>query len=141
MDQQFLLLAAAPKKARKLFFADPFIHHSVRQFLDLPVPSRIEDLEKDEIPGLVESCFVSHFKRGGPTFYIKARGEVDLAYVREGRFWPVEVKWTRDLRPEELQQVAKYPNGLIAARTRRAASILSVPVLPAPVVLLRAAAD
>lgn len=49
----------------------------------------------------------------------------------------MEVKWSRTLRPEEFKQVAKYDNGLIAARVRKATSILSVPVLPAPVVLLR----
>ena len=41
---------------------------------------------------VVEACVANHFRRVFPTYYIKAPAEVDIAYVRNGRFWPVEIK-------------------------------------------------
>lgn len=151
MDAAFVLpalredrLAGAPKKARKIYFTDPFIYHSIRSFLGGGALSggSGEDLEpvRDaaELARLVEGSLVAHLRRAVPTFYIKAEGEVDAAYVRHGRFWPIEVKWTRQIRPKDLKQVRKYPNAIIAGRVRDAHEISGVPVLPAPVVLLRA---
>lgn len=43
---------------------------------------------------LVEGTVVTHYRRYYPTFYIKAEGEVDVAYIEQDRFRPVEVKWT-----------------------------------------------
>jgi hypothetical protein len=43
---------------------------------------------------VAEACTVSHFRRFYPKYYIKEEGEVDIAYVDGGRFWPVEIKWT-----------------------------------------------
>jgi len=42
----------------------------------------------------VEGNLATHYRRYYPTFYIKAEGEVDLAYIDRNRFHPVEVKWT-----------------------------------------------
>lgn len=43
---------------------------------------------------LTEACVTTHYRRIFPTYYIKSKGEVDIAYVDENRFWPVEVKWS-----------------------------------------------
>ena len=75
-----------------------------------------------------------------PTHYVQAEGEVDAAYVRDDRFWPIDVKWTGQIRPKDLKQVRKYPNALIAGRTRDARELAGVPVLPAPVVAIRLSA-
>ena len=88
----------------------------------------------------MEACVASHLHRFYPTFYIKAQGEVDVAYVREGRFWPVEVKWTSQLRPKALKQIARYGNGEIWSKSRRTGEINGVKVLPLPLQLLRVAA-
>jgi len=32
---------------------------------------------------------ISHYARFYPTYYIKAEGEVDIAYISKGRFWPL----------------------------------------------------
>ena len=134
-------LNAAPKKAKKLYFQDPFIHHSVKGFLE----SDTKDLERGDVledqglvAGLVESLFPLHSRRFAPTYYIKSKsGEVDSAYVRDGRFWPIEVKWQSAPRPKDLKTVARYANGLVAARTNGRHQVDGVPIRPIPAVLLR----
>lgn len=139
-------LTAAPKKARKVMFTDPFIFHAVRSWLT-PVrdPYRHQVtplLSEPEWAGrLVEATVVTHYRRYYPTFYIKAEGEVDLAYVAQNRFWPVEVKWSGQLRPKDLKQIAKYSNGRILTQSKQFGRILGVPTEPIPVALLRLAAN
>ena len=41
---------------------------------------------------LTEACTVDHAARFHPTHYIKAAGEVDLAYVAGRGFWPLIVR-------------------------------------------------
>ena len=61
---------------------------------------------------------------------------MDVAYVRDGRFWPVEVKWTNQLRPKDIKQVARYANGEIWSKGREVGEINGVRVLPLPLRLL-----
>ena len=135
-------LRAAPKKARKLMFADPFIFHSVRAWLNPvkdPFGQQVEPAIADSswVAMLVEACVATHYRRYFPTYYIKAKGEVDICYVDRNRFWPLEIKWTRQLRPKDLKQAAKYPNSRILGRTRQQGKILGLPVDPLPLALLR----
>ncbi len=135
-------LTAAPKKARKVVFADPFIFHALRAWLypvTDPYTEQIVPLlaDRDWNGKLVESCVVTLFRRHYPTYYIKAKGEVDIAYVDQGRFWPVEVKWTGQLRPKDLKQVALYPNSRILTRSRSRGEIAGRPAEPLPLALLR----
>jgi len=109
-------LSGAPKKARKVVISDPFVLHAVRSWLAPaadPYSERTLPLLADpEWAGrLAELCAGVHHARLHPTFYIKAEGEVDVAYVDKGRFWPLEVKWTGQVRPGDLKQLRKYPNG------------------------------
>lgn len=117
-------LSAAPKKAKKLYFSDPFIFHTVEGMLQKTVA--------DSAPGLVETVAVSHLRRHfGTTYYIKGnKGEVDVAVIQEGGFLPVEVKWTKQVRPEELKQIALYKNGLLLGKSRTPAMIGSVRYVP-----------
>ncbi|NVM20422.1 MAG: ATP-binding protein [Desulfobacterales bacterium] len=135
-------LAAAPKKARKLMFADPFIFHAARAWLAPradPYSRQVKPIvsDTDWAPRLAEACVVTHCRRYYPTYYIKAKGEVDVAYVDQNRFWPLEVKWTEQLRPKDLKQIAKYPNGRIFTGSRRCGEILGVPTEPLPLAMLR----
>jgi predicted AAA+ superfamily ATPase len=100
-------------------------------------PSLASVRDEHELARLVEASMVSHLRRFAPTYYIKAEGEVDAAYIRDGRFWPIEVKWTGQIRPKDLKQVLKYRNAMIAGRVKDAHEIEGIPVLPAPVILLR----
>ena len=138
-------LTAAPKKARKLMFTDPFIFHAVRSWLTPvgdPYREQVRPLFSDpEWTGkLVEATLVTHYRRYHPAFYIKAEGEVDLAYIAQNRFWPVEVKWTGQVQPKDLKQIAKYNNGRILTQSRQFSHILGVPTEPLPLALLRLSA-
>ena len=77
------------------------------------------------------------YRRLFPIYYIKASGEVDIAYVNKNRFWPVEIKWTHQLRPKSIKQIRRYPNGLILTKTRNSSKINGVPTEPLPLALLR----
>ena len=135
-------LGAAPKKAKKLMFCDPFILHAVRAWLEPstdPFNDQILGLSRDPVwaSQCVEACVANHLRRYVPTYYIKGQGEVDVAYVHEGRFWPVEIKWTGQRRPKALKQIARYSNGEIWSKSRQPGEISGVKVLPLPIELLR----
>ena len=135
-------LTAAPKKGRKLMFTDPFIYHAIGAWLDPgddPYVRRITPAlaDPDLTARLVEACVATHFRRYYPTYYIKGTGEVDIAYVHRKRFHPIEVKWTQQLRPKSLKQIARYPNGRIWTRSRQRGTIQGVPCEPLPLALLR----
>ncbi len=68
---------------------------------------------------------------------VQTKGEVDIAYVDQNRFWPVEVKWTGQIRPNKIKQIVKYANGLILTKSKKPAEIQGVPTLPLPLALLR----
>jgi predicted AAA+ superfamily ATPase len=60
---------------------------------------------------------VDHCKRWVPTYYIKGnKGEVDIAVVQDNRMYPVEVKWTKTIRSEDIKQIQGYKNGVILSR-------------------------
>ena len=135
-------LAAAPKKAKKVLFTDPFIYHAVNYWLqpvDDPFARQLKPVLADRqwSSKLTEACAVTHYRRKFPTFYIKAKGEVDVAYVDDNRFWPVEIKWTRQLRPKQIKQIAAYPNGRILTRSKVKGEIQGLPTEPLPLALLK----
>lgn len=65
--------------------------------------------------------------------YIKADGEVDIAYIDRDKFWPVEIKWTNQIRQKDLKQIMKYPNGRILSKTSHVGNLNKVPVIPLPI--------
>ncbi len=79
-------LKPAPKKRKRLMFADPFIFHAINYWLQPcgdPFEQQIKPLFNNPVAysQMVEACVVTHFRRFFPTYYIKAKGEVDIAYV------------------------------------------------------------
>jgi predicted AAA+ superfamily ATPase len=139
-------LTAAPKKAKKLMFCDPFILHAIRAWIEPvrdPFNDQILALSQDPVwaSKVVEACVTSHFHRFYPTYYIKAQAEVDIAYVYERRFWPIEIKWTSQLRPKALKQIGKYANGEIWTRSRQSGEINGIKTSPLPIQLLRVGAS
>jgi predicted AAA+ superfamily ATPase len=128
-------LTAAPKKARKLMFTDPFIFHAINAWIssqknnvEIQIKNTLSDAELSS--KLVDSCVISHFKRFFPTFYIKSEGEVDLAYVHNQRFWPIEITWASQLRAKDLKQILKYSNGRILTKTERSGIIQQIKTEP-----------
>ena len=135
-------LEASPKKAKKIMFGDPFIFHAVHAWLKPslnPYEERLLPVVSDpkKAGSLVESTVITHYRRYFSSYYIKAEGEVDLAYVEKGRFYPVEIKWTGQLRPKNLKQVAKYENSKILTRRKAPGEINGIPTEPLPLALLK----
>jgi uncharacterized protein len=133
-------LTAAPKKARKLMFMDPFIFHALRAWLfpvQDPYENQIQTALQDSVlcSKIVEACAATHYQRFYPTYYIKAEGEVDIAYVHENRFWPIEIKWTNQLRAKDLKQIIQYPNGKILTKSMQVGEIQQIPTEPLPIAL------
>lgn len=130
-------LTAAPKKARKVMFADPFIYHAIQAWLtesNDPYTQQIQPLliNSKDYSNLVECCVATHYRRYFSTYYIKAEGEVDIAYVNQNRFWPIEIKWTEQLRDKDLKQILKYPNGLILTKNSLESKIHNIPTMSVP---------
>ncbi len=133
-------LTAAPKKARKLMFTDPFIFHAIRAWIN-PVKNPYENQIKKALADselcskLVEACATTLYRRFYPTYYIKAEGEVDIAYVDKNRFYPIEIKWPNQLRPQDLKQIRKYPNGKILTKLSQSGSTEGIKTEPLPLAL------
>lgn len=128
-------LTAAPKKAKKLYFCDPFIYHAIRMWLDQEYKPLSDT---SVIPMLVETCVITHICRKNPTYYIKAEGEVDVAYIQDEQFWPVEIKWTNQLRSKDLKQIQKYKNGIILSKSNEQGMMHDIPSVPLPEFLYHA---
>lgn len=134
-------LIGAPKKAKKIFFTDPFIFHAISYWLKPtfdPFKNQIKALLHDsEISStLVEACVATHYRRYFPTYFIKGDGEVDVAYIEGKRFWPVEVKWTQQIQKSELKQLAKYSNGIVLTKWNERKTLDPFPTIPVPIALL-----
>ncbi len=133
--------SAAPKKNKKIYFQDPFIYHAAHAYIqqDLSFSFLQKTVENPTIAAeLVEGIVISHCKRLGPTFYIKAdKGEVDAALVYKNHFKPIEVKWSSQLRAPELKQIQTYPNGIILWNRAQQQLFNKTWVIPLPKFLLK----
>lgn len=134
-------LMAAPKKNKKIYFQDPFIYHAVHSFIELDrsfelIQKTLSDPRK--MAALIEGILISHCKRHYPTFYIKGQlGEVDVAFIQKNHFNPIEIKWTKQLRPEELKQIQCYKNGIILWNRGEERLFYEIPVIPLAKFLLK----
>ena len=111
-------LGAAPKKAKKIFFTDPFIGHALQAWLG--DSRKILPLTAEAKGVCAEGVVHQHLRRHGPSFYIKAEGEIDAVRLLKNttgpRFQPLEIKWTTQIRSKDLKQVRKYANGAVWGR-------------------------
>jgi len=134
---------AAPKKARKVMFTDPFVHHAVRHWLHPTADPLRETLlpwvqQPVAASHLVEAVVATHFRRILPTYYIKARtGEVDVAVVDGEVVEAVEVKWRTRLRRGDLDELGRRPGACVWAPVREPGVQDGVPVQPLGLELLR----
>ncbi len=134
-------LLPAPKKPRKIAFMDPFIFHALRAWLwptADPYQTQVITALNDNILStqLVKSCVATHFNRFFPTYYIKSIGHIDIAYVKQKHFWPVQIQWGNDLRAKEIMQMKNYPNSLILSKTQTYIDLKGIPMVPLPLALL-----
>lgn len=135
--------SAAPKKAKKIYFTDPFIHHAVQtmiQSIGDPWQEYLIPLmtgPEEAFSPYAEEVVITHFRRNYPTFYIKNGGEIDLAYIKEGSILPVEIKWTSQLRPKDLAFISEKKQGVVAAKVNRVFSLNHLMVVPIPLLLMK----
>ena len=135
-------LVAAPKKARKLSFTDPFIYHALKYWVSdaqgEPMVNINHDSEDPEISAaLVEAVVSNHCHRFYPTYYLKAACEIDVVYVYQKRAWPIEVKWRNQLRPKDVVQLEHYPKTRVFSKTTQINRIGSLSIQPLPWALLQ----
>lgn len=134
-----------PKKARKVTFTDPFIFHAINHWLQ---PSNHPQdqikatlADPNTTAALVEATVSNHFSRMYPTYYIKAAGEVDVAYIDRNSICPIEIKWRNQIRPSELKQIKTLPKGRVWAKQQQYLSIDALTIEPLPVALSQLAAN
>jgi hypothetical protein len=110
-------LTGAPKKNRKIYFRDPFIDHTISCYINpaLSFDQVSRDIKDNKFASsYVEAVAVDHCKRWAPTYYIKGdKGEVDIAVIQGTRIYPVEVKWVKNIRPEDIKEIQRYPRGIV----------------------------
>lgn len=130
-DQNTML--GFPKKARKIHFCDPFIMETIARWL--VAERRIG--QKDLSPIKAESIVASECKRRFPSYYLKADGEIDVILVEGRKFTPVEIKWTNQLRPQDLKQLSKYKNSVILTKNSIEGRIGEIKAVPLPLFLVK----
>ncbi|MFN3234910.1 MAG: ATP-binding protein [Gammaproteobacteria bacterium] len=116
-----------PRKDRKFHFSDPFICRAMRHWL--MKEGRIMQ-EVDE-SFLVESCVASHCRRFGRSFYFKGQGEVDVIYLKDQKARAIEVKWSSQLRANDLKMLKQFDDSIVLTKNLAEGSIehtLSMPV-------------
>ncbi|MFA4875688.1 MAG: ATP-binding protein [bacterium] len=137
-------LKASPKKEKKIHFNDPFIFHALHGWIhggkDLfPLARRTIEEGGDMMTAIIEGTIASLMRRQWESYYIKAEGEVDIVVVSGGTFFPIEIKYSRTLRRQELKQILKYKRGLIAYRGTDCGVMEGLTVIPIPLLAYIAA--
>lgn len=103
-----------PRKARKFHFWDPFILDTIKLWLERELElSTKSDMESVKI----ESIVAAHFKSHMPTFYFKGKGEIDVVTYRNKKATYIEVKWGKQIRSSDLEELKKRDNGIILTKT------------------------
>ncbi|MDO8493947.1 MAG: ATP-binding protein [Deltaproteobacteria bacterium] len=126
-----------PKKARKLHFWDPFIMDTIARWLHR------ERMIQEPIfpePSKVESIVAAHCMAKFPTYYAKGKGEVDVIAVHADGIHAMEIKWTKQLRPFDLQELKKFQHPLILSKEHEG-TMNEIPVQALPVFLLQLGRD
>jgi len=127
-------LAPALKKAKKIYFTDPFIANTICSCLGINPIS--DDL-------LVEGALITHVRRAFPTYYIKTAsgGEIDLAYIESKKIIPIEIKWTENIKPIHLKWLKKYKNSILGAKVNYESTIEGIRIVPLPYLFIRHSFD
>ncbi len=114
-------LKAAPKKAKKVYFTDPFIRHAVLSWLEAsPEPFHeiiLPSLEQPTVSSvIVESVVINHIRRHTIPYYIKGKGEVDVALVHKHRIWALEIKWRNQIRAADIKELQRFTHKVLLTK-------------------------
>ena len=100
-----------PRKNRKFHFLDPFICHTVSRWLQREGYAH----ETIHESFLVESSVASYCRQQAHTFYFKGYGEVDIIMMQPDPL-AIEVKWTNQIRPNDLKTLKQFQHSLILGK-------------------------
>lgn len=128
-------LSGFPKKNKKFYFSDPFLERTI--FSILKKQQLFAHHIKPDEAHLVETVAITHYARKWPVFYLKSEGEIDMVIVHQGLFYPVEIKWTSQIRPKNLKQLTKYSNSVILQKRKKPGIIQGIPMRPLILELLQ----
>jgi predicted AAA+ superfamily ATPase len=118
-----------PRKNRKFHFFDPFIYHTICRWLERT--GYLQDRDKTNEAILVEACVAAHSYRNGKTFYFKgSSGEVDVIWLIKKRIQAIEVKWTKQLRPNDLKMLEHFENSLLLLNTETVGNVGHIKTMP-----------
>ncbi len=115
-----------PRKDRKFHFFDPFITHTIHQWLQREGQATATPLEST----LVEACVASHATRLGKSFYFKGQGEIDLIMLSEGHPHAIEIKWAEQIRPADFKMLKQFEHATILTKTPQSGHIEGIKSLP-----------
>jgi len=115
-----------PRKDRKFHFLDPFIQHTIYRWLTREGHQIATNLEST----LVEACVASHCHRYGKAFYFKGQGEIDVIWVTEKNVYPIEVKWSNQIRSNDLRMLKQFTNSIILGKENRIGFIDNIQMKP-----------
>ena len=101
-----------PKKARKFHFFDPFICQTIYRWLQREgyVTATLNEAD------LVESVVASHCHQRGLAYYFKGKGEVDVIWLHDNHVRAIEVKWTNQVRPADLQTLKQFKDPMVLTK-------------------------
>lgn len=115
-----------PKKDRKFHFFDPFIYQTL--FCWLKKEGLIHSEASEHV--LVESCVASHCIRLAKTFYFKGQGEVDAIWLKDNIPYAIEVKWSNQLRPNDIKTLKQFHNSIILTKLTTKGTIEGISSMP-----------
>jgi hypothetical protein len=124
----------AYKKNKKLYFADPFIHHTIHAWIkDSAAPFQLAEqqvFDSVAVSKLVESTVGVHLLRHyAKVYYWQNRKEIDFVIVHNGKIVPVEVKFRKTIDAAELAYLKTFPKAVAVTQSdlKLAGNILLIP--------------
>lgn len=115
-----------PRKDRKFHFLDPFIQRTIHRWLTREGFANGEMSEAN----LVEACGASHCYRFGKVFYLKGQGEIDVIWLKNKKFTCIEIKWSKQIRSNDLKMLKQFPNSMILGKNPQKGNIEGIELLP-----------
>lgn len=115
-----------PRKDRKFHFTDPFIKHTIYQWLKRE--GYLNDLNYEA--SLVEAAVASYCHRVGKTYYFKGQGEIDVIWLKENKVKAIEVKWAEQIRSHDLKMLKHFKDCTILGKSPMAGNIENVSSIP-----------
>ncbi len=115
-----------PRKDRKFHFTDPFIHHTIFNWLEREGYTAKPSAESM----LVEACVASQCHRVAKTFYFKGQGEIDVIWFHDKVLQAIEMKWSEQLRSNDLKMLKQFKNSLILTKSLQSGKFENIKSMP-----------